>query len=199
MTRVEYRLAAARYFLKLLVDQRPRPPVFDWFLEAFITTARTVRWIMRAEVHNSPLMEEWERTLQRDAATAALLKKMNEIRIRVTKQEPLGTLMTATLGVPKSADALAAKLQSGELGVGSEFHLLTAPDGTRFIATKHGTVLAKADTFSSHQVLSDFPAEDILNVCTRYVEFLEREYADWRRFCTARSGPPAEEFLRGRD
>jgi len=173
--------------------------VFDWFLEAFITTARTVRWIMRAEVHNSPLMEEWERAPRRDAATADLLKKMNEIRIRVTKQEPLGTLMTATLGVPKSADGLAAKLTSGELGVGSEFHLLTAPDGTRFIATKQGTVLAKADKFSSHQVLTDFPAEDILNVCARYVELLEREYADWCRFCTARSGPSPEEFRRGTD
>jgi hypothetical protein len=101
--------------------------------------------------------------------------------------------------VTKSADGLAAKLKCGELGVGSEFHLLTAPDGTRFIATQQGTVLAKADKFSSHQVLSDFPAEDILNVRTRYVEFLEREYADWRRFCTARSGPSPEKFRRDTD
>lgn len=197
MTRAEYRLAAARYFLRLLVDQRPRPPAFDWILEAFITAARSVRWLMRAEVHNSPLVDEYNGTLRRDPATKDLLDKMNEIRNRVTKQKPLGTVMIATVGVRKSGDALAKKTQSRELAVGSEFHLITAPDGSRFVATKDGTVLAKAETFDSHQALVDFPAEDILNVCARYLQFLKREYADWRCFCKARSGPSPEEFCRG--
>ena len=186
MTRVEYRLAAARFFLRSLRDQGLKQPEFDWMLEAFISIARTVRWLMRAEVHNSPLMDEWEQSYAPGAEITALYKKVNEIRVRLTKIEPTRTKEVVKLHFPPVPGLLKA-LEDGDETGGALIRVWTSPDGKQFVVESiDGQYSAPAELRAQYQSLDEFPQEDALDVCERYLSQLQADYQAWRQFYSKR-------------
>lgn len=187
LTRVEYRLAAARFFLQLLRDQPLKQPEFDWMLEAFISVARTVRWLMRAEVHNSPLLDEWEKGYAQGPEVAALFKKINDIRVRLTKVEPARTKEVLKLTIPP-VPGLRKALEQGDATGGAPFRVWRSPDGKQFIVqSMDGQYSAPAEMRAQYQSLDEFPQEDALEVCQRYLSQLQADYTAWRQFYSQRA------------
>ncbi|HKS54547.1 MAG TPA: hypothetical protein VJS12_04635 [Steroidobacteraceae bacterium] len=186
MTRVEYRLAAARFFLRSLREQGLKQPEFDWMLEAFISIARTVRWLMRTEVHNSPLMDEWEQTYSPGPEVATLYRKVNDIRVRLTKVEPTRTKEVVELTLPPTP-GLDDGLDESGVTEGGLFRLWTSPDGKQFVVeSMDGRIAIPAKVRTQYQSLDQFPMEDALNVCERYLSQLEADYQAWRLFYSER-------------
>ena len=73
MSRTRAKLNEARFFLgelertyyeyverlELLSKNNPEPPVCQYYLSAFISSARSVMWVMRSEYQNLGGWEEW--------------------------------------------------------------------------------------------------------------------------------------------
>jgi hypothetical protein len=183
MTRVEYRLAAARYFLQLLHSRKPKPPEFDWLIEAVITTARTATWLMNAEAHKSSVFEEWKASNPPDTETAGLFKKITLIRNRISKEEPARTRAVIKAHLNPPPELLAAIQGGGQLRV------LASPDGKRHIMeSMDGRHRAEAENVVEYQSLDEFPVENVLDVCERYIAMLEARYKGWLAFAGRRSG-----------
>jgi hypothetical protein len=177
MTRVEYRFAAARYFLQQLQSKKPKPPEFDWLIEAVIFTARTAAWLMKAEAHNSSAFQAWQISNPPDTETAALFKKITVIRNRISKVEPARTraVIKAHLNPPPE---LLAMIQAGE-----QFRVWASPDGKRHIMeSMDGRHRAEAENVVEYQSLDEFPVENVLDVCERYIVVLEARYRRWLAF-----------------
>ena len=54
----EHKLEETHYFLDRLIDSYNTHPVFDYYLSAFISSARSVGWILNAECAKVP---EWKK------------------------------------------------------------------------------------------------------------------------------------------
>jgi hypothetical protein len=186
MTRVEYRLAAARYFLQLLHSKKPKPPEFDWLVEAVISTARTATWLMKAEAHNSATFQEWDKLTVPDTETAALFKKIREIRDRISKVEPARTREVVKAHLSSPPQELQAMMQAGE-----QFRVWESPDGKRRIfESMDGLHRVEAENVVAYQSLDEFPAENVLDVCERYIAVLDAGYRSWLAFAQERLAGP---------
>jgi hypothetical protein len=114
MTRVEYRFAAARYFLQLLHSKKPKPPEFDWLIEAVISTARSATWLMNAEArNNSAALEEWKASNPGDAETARAIQKHH--RHTQSNLKRRASAYTDSLKGPLES---AARIDGGDSGRG---------------------------------------------------------------------------------
>ncbi|MFZ5905928.1 MAG: hypothetical protein ACOYVJ_00785 [Nitrospirota bacterium] len=91
--RTNHKLGEAKFFLDQLKPNYGKLKKFDYYLSAFISSARSVLWVMRSEYSKVPGWEKWYNARKPNAEEAALLKGTNEIRIRTEK---IGSLQTAS-------------------------------------------------------------------------------------------------------
>lgn len=88
MTSTERKLDEARYFLSQLNTD---DPYFDYVLSAFLNAARSTAWVMRYEFGKVEGWELWfDKTDVFDEETK-LLKEINDLRIKSSKQEGIKT------------------------------------------------------------------------------------------------------------
>ena len=109
MSRTRHKLAEAQFFLKKIdehyYDDIPeafgkmdQPPVISFFLSAFVSSARSVTWIMRSEYGSTPGWNEWFASKHPDEGELDLLQTFNELRIRTQKIRPLVPAISAHVG-----------------------------------------------------------------------------------------------------
>jgi len=100
VTRTRHKLNEAEFFLSKLVEhyfdqvrcmleEKVSPPVFSYYLSAFVSAARSVTWVMRHEYSRIPDWEGWFRAQDLTESERGLLKLFNELRVRSEKLEPL--------------------------------------------------------------------------------------------------------------
>lgn len=99
-TNTRHKLNEASFFLskldehyhdnvRNLITGERQPPVFSYFLSAFVSAARSVTWIMRSEYAKIAGWEQWYQSKQVIDEERALLKLFNDLRVRSEKSEPL--------------------------------------------------------------------------------------------------------------
>jgi hypothetical protein len=74
--------------VRRMFKKSKKPPVFQYYLSAFLSAARSIAWIMRSEYKVVPGWEEWYKT-QKSEENAQLLTLFNQLRIQSEKVEPV--------------------------------------------------------------------------------------------------------------
>jgi hypothetical protein len=169
--RTSRKLEEAKFFLDQLAPNYGKAKKFDYFLSAFITSARSVLWVMRNEYNDVEGWEEWYERRQPNEEEQALLRGTNEVRVRIEKIAPLNTLSTIAF--------------AGHITAGDQERIRTAMKktaGKRIPVRATGTLESSAVEmeldgewvrFEAVEViprreLDEFPGQNILDVCNRY-------------------------------
>lgn len=83
------RLNEADFFLNKLKEHKDVFPDFDYFLNAFISSARSVLWIMKNEYGSNEAWKKWYNNKPTSESEDILLKGITKMRNRSLKQAPL--------------------------------------------------------------------------------------------------------------
>lgn len=173
VTRTRYKLEEARFFLAHLEKDWRHVPQVDFYLSAFVSAARSVTWVMKAEFGHFPGWARWYESKKPSAAIRDLLRKMNDVRVRATKTEPLKTRTLANVTIPPEevTPKVLAFLEAGAIG---QVQLEPIdPTNTVFLVKVDGEVLAKAHLKSAEHGLPEFQGRDSKDVCREYLTELE--------------------------
>ena len=175
------KLEEAEFFLDQLEPNYGKAKKFDFYLSAYISAARSVLWIMKAEYGGVPGWKSWYASQKPNSEERALLKGTNELRTRTTKREPLSTLASITIGgIKLSAEqaesfrshmtrAQGSKLPMRISGSAGNYLLEIQVDG-EWISYQGAEMLATRE-------LPEFPHKNILDVCKRYYDAIARVVA----------------------
>jgi hypothetical protein len=169
------KLNESKFFLEKMEDSYKKNPDFNYYFSAFISAARSVFWVMKAEFNKTNGWEEWYQEQKTSVEEKTLLKKINDIRVRTTKIKPLHTGTGALLDVSKEIiteeiKSFMKNLDNKNVSITIEEYL---DDGPEFIIGE------KQVTFTGtmkeiFRNIPEFWSEDILKVSKKYVAFLER-------------------------
>jgi hypothetical protein len=94
--RTSRKLEEAAFFLGRLAENYGKLKRFDFYLSAFISSARSVLWVMRNEYCGVDGWEDWYQARQPSDEERALLRGTNNLRVRLEKIAPLETLSGIT-------------------------------------------------------------------------------------------------------
>jgi hypothetical protein len=174
----QLKLEEAKFFLDQLAPNYGKEKKFDFYLSAFISAARSVTWVMRAEYSDAKGWEEWFESLEPSKEETSLLKGTTEVRNRAQKYEPLQTMTQLRVeglkipdaDLPRVTEALA-RSSTGQLpahvgGSRGNYFVDIEVEGER--------LRLPASTVLFDRRLEEFPDKNILEVCNAYYEALER-------------------------
>ena len=173
----QHKLEEANFFRAFLKPNYGKEKKFDFYLSAFISAARSVTLIMRAEFEKVPGWEAWFEAEQAKA-DEPLKKGTTDARNRLLKYEPLRTFGDPIFMDPYTANGDAVDADSFMARIVRE-HLPTNMGGTTgkfFIeaVVDDRTVRVYFRQVMLHRELKEFPGEHILSVCNRYYEWLAK-------------------------
>lgn len=178
MTRTKRKLDEAKFFLDLLVSNENKDPDFDYFLSAFISSSRSVLWIMRAEYSELNGWEQWYISLDPTQEEKQFLKKINEIRVRSEKFDPLLTKILMNLGIPNEEMTKEIEKSLEQFhGKSVTFTIETIEESTdsqTYGVLDNGTVRFRGKVDSVVRGIEEFPDTDILEVCKDYFHRIEK-------------------------
>jgi hypothetical protein len=185
-TRTQYKLEEAKFFLQLLEENWRHAPHFDYFLSAFVSAARSVTWVMRSEYGGRfPDWDSWFESKKPTSSTRDLLRRMNDLRVRATKSDPLRTLTTAqvmvdlTTATPDFDDWLAR-------GSPGKVRLEPANESNTeayVVVDSQRLAIARIDQ-AAHE-LPEFQGQDVRPFCQSYLAELEALCSE----CVSKFGP----------
>lgn len=171
----KHKLEEAKFFLDSLKDNFGKAKKFDFFLSAYLTSARAVSWIMKAEFGGSVGYQDWRKEVETDEEKK-LFKKITDIRNNIEKVAPITTSPEYKITLSESdmvrlKGYVAVSLNGPTDACDVEFR---SPSGER--------VVCRAIEVSVKRRLEEFPADHVLEVCERYYAALSRIVA----LCEAR-------------
>ena len=178
MSRTRDKLKEAQFFLEELEQAWQKVLEFDYFLSAFVSSSRSILWIMRSEYTDVPGWEEWFDSKDTNAEESTFLKRVNELRVRSEKIEPLKTALQASLCIELDDAEVAAQLEDKLLQFRGKECKITIDPGRVSAAMREAQV--KGDTLSFpgkvediRRTVNEFPDQDVVPVCRRYYSMLE--------------------------
>jgi hypothetical protein len=172
------KLEEAEFFLGQLAPNYLKERKFDFFLSAFVSSARAIPWVMKSEYGKVAGWKAWYGSRKPTLDEENLLKGTNALRTRLTKQEALRTTARIQLGGVKLSKAeyarVRALLQSAPKGgvpiqLGGnrgKYHLQMEVEGEKL-------VLPATEVYFDRR-LPEFPDVNILDLCQRYYESLAK-------------------------
>jgi hypothetical protein len=164
----------AKFFLDLMESNFGSFPDFNYYVSAFISAARSVTWVMRAEYQTKEGWEAWYDARQPTIVDDKFLKDANELRVRSVKSEPVQTNVRVTLDIP--LDEVTPELREF-------FHSLKPAQLAQMLLVKEEDVknrklggrqvLAFGEVTKTTMYVDEFPEHDILELGRKYVAELE--------------------------
>ncbi|HAE58982.1 MAG TPA: hypothetical protein DCG54_05600 [Anaerolineae bacterium] len=165
------KLSEAKFFLEQIEANYLEHPAFDYFLGAFISSARSVLWIMRSEFNDIAGWESWYKSLEPSTSDEALLQKINVARIRTEKQAPLKTNFRVSLTIPKEqfTEKLRQELES-MVNKTTEFSVkpVSVRDNLADLSPTNNGLNFIGEIESIYRVLGELGDDDVLVVCREY-------------------------------
>jgi hypothetical protein len=171
----ELKLEEARFFLEHLKPNYGKEKKFDFYLSAFISAARAVGWVMKAEYVHVEGWQAWRETRPASEEERALIKGTTLLRNRTNKVGPPQTMTTTVerIYAPQEffdiINAALAASPDGRVGV----HIGGTP-GNYYAEFDVGDSVLRmpADGVVIKRSLEEFPDRNILEVCQAYYEHL---------------------------
>ncbi|WIM38283.1 hypothetical protein PO903_16725 [Paenibacillus sp. PK4536] len=162
----------AKFFLDLLEENTNEDPQFDYFLNAFISSARSILWIMRAEFSDIKGWEQWFGSLNPSKEEISFLKKVNDMRVRSLKSDPLLTRVHMKVDILDGAFTEEVNEYLKRLdGKNVTFTIETLEEdieNQEYGIIEQGTVKLRGKVNGVVRALDDFPDRDILDICKEY-------------------------------
>jgi hypothetical protein len=170
-TRTAFKLEEAKLFLMHLERDTHHVPKF--YLSAFISAARSVTWVMRYEFGKKKGWEGWFEKRQPPSHLRESLRKMNDLRVRAQKTEPIRTRTTLQVFVPP--EYITPRVNqyldpSANLPVRIEPTNRENTEANLFIGSEF---ISKCKIERVTHELPEFEGEDALKVCRDYFNELE--------------------------
>ena len=171
-------------YVDSLVADEARPPTSQFYFSAFISSARSVLWVMRYEYNDIPGWEAWydAQKARREREEIELLEKVNAIRVRSEKRSPL------TLGVNIAFRSVAGDLPleidetlPPQLQKRFNIKLTKLSKDGESIDPDAKPVEAIATIGSFFLAFEELPNEDVLKLCRSYLDFLTAMVSDCKK------------------
>jgi hypothetical protein len=104
-TKTRAKLEEARFFLTKIKENQQTFPDIQYYCSAFISSARSILWIMRSEYHGENGWDSWFESLKPKAGSSEkkFITVLNDIRVRLEKLEPLRVGISLELRFPKES------------------------------------------------------------------------------------------------
>lgn len=170
--RTRHKLSEAKFFLEQLEANYGKLKKFDYFLSAFISSARSVTWVMRNEYSKVAGWEQWYASRQPSAEEAALLKGTNAVRVKTEKISPLKTdSFFSVQGIKVEGEELKRLQAALEKGKGQQIPIRLSGSAANFCLELK--IAGERFSFPATEVLADrrlqeIPEDNILTVSQRY-------------------------------
>jgi hypothetical protein len=176
------KLDEALFFLQQTETHYLENPTFDYYLSAFISSARSVLWVMRSEYNNTNGWENWYETRKPTEEEELLLKKINDIRVSSEKKRPLKTNFQVVFKIPKDylTQELRNALEKLPRGKKIDVTVTTANDENKPLSTQveKGRVEFRGKVDKVSRALGEPQEDDILEACKKYYTLLEQIVLD---------------------
>ena len=181
MLKAQNKLKEAKFFLEKMRESHSGSEEFDYYLNAFIGSCRSIQWVLSSQFNKNDSLKEWLDNQQSSEEEKALLKLTNDLRIRSTKKESVTSAKMAFLAInpadlshlPKEEfNRLKEAFETGDFSeIEIQFHhkdegysLENQPDGRVFVPIGQSKAIRE---------ISEFPNQDILEVADKYYVVME--------------------------
>ncbi|QPC47562.1 hypothetical protein [Mangrovibacillus cuniculi] len=173
MTHTSSKLNEAKFFNKLLKDHYLKYPDFNYYLNAFLSSSRAVTWVMNSEYDKTKGYHEWFENEKPSDEIHGLLKKINDLRIQTNKIKPVRANPNALFTIDETTitDEIREqliKIDKKKVSITLSVASAASDEKSNDEITFKGKI---ENVFNS---VDEFPDENILEVCEKYVEELER-------------------------
>lgn len=177
MNATKDKLSEALFFLQQ-IETNFLNPAFDYYLSAFISSARSVLWVMRSEYHDVDGWETWYESRNPTSEEELLLKKINDIRVYSEKKRPLKTSFLVGFSIPKErvTQEFRHALEKLPLGKKMKVTVSSVDDEPEPTSTpeKKGSVRFAGKLDKVSRTLHEPSEKDILDACRKYYALLEQ-------------------------
>jgi hypothetical protein len=182
------KLTEAAFFLDHMKKNAGKLHKFNYFLNAFISAARAVHWVMRHEYVYVPGWLDWQETKDKNLPdeVQVLLKQTTTMRNNAVKRGTLAADASYVITMPPFDLARLFKMGEGQVLISlvgdtmKKYRMeVVQPDGERedfpFI-----------DVPGVRREVKECPGQDVLYVCHTYYDLL----AGYVKECTEKFGLP---------
>lgn len=177
MNSTKYRLDESIFFLSQLKNNQNKLPEFNYFLNAYVNSARSITWIMQAEYKNISGWREWYDKTDISEKEKQLLKGIVDMRNRSIKSKPL--TIDSLISIENSnhefyniADELK-EFEGKKMNIKIEI-FLDEPEDNELILEKGPRSFYYKGKGKIVKSIEEFKGQDILDVCIQYNEWLSK-------------------------
>ena len=178
ITSTELKFKEATFFLNQLklIDKKCIEE-FDFYLNAFITSARSVTWIMKAEFSKKPDFIKWYDSYEVRKNHNKYLKIFNDFRVQTTKIKPVKTVSRVVLTFPEMGNERAIekfeKLQKSNLGIKYTAEFYSSNERGDRLQNEKDIHLTRVKFADIHQAIPGY-RKNIIGMCNDYRLILKR-------------------------
>lgn len=170
MENTEFRLNESKFFLERMKDSKDKSPEFEYHLNAYISSSRSVIWIMNSEYSKVNGWKKWYEDKGVSEEQKKLLDGIVKMRNRSVKQKPLKVTTYITIGDDKNfcdindvARRFVGKKVSIEI-------MEEKRDGFNFYEDKNRVEVSGELKIST--TVEEFKNKDIFDICIEYDAWL---------------------------
>ena len=195
MTETEKKLNEAQFFLDALISSKKDPEKFNFFLSAFLSSSRSVSWVMRNEFSKVQEWQDWWDSKEPSSREQTLLRLFSELRNRSQKSKSVKTGFEITFDFkfkneedlnlvqkyfkssPKGLLSFAVKKDEDQAVVQGDIEIKDG-DGRKSITISHARVESVEPIFvaSSYNLSSSL---NVIKACKEYVSILTELVVEW--------------------
>ena len=154
MKHTQFVLDETQFFLSKMEENQESFPDFNYYLNAYISAARSVLWIMKNEYCKVSGWLEWYDSTEVDHDKKLLLKGIVEMRNRSLKKAPLQIKQEYIIGDKEVSYNIYDSKRAGRI----------SDDNT----------LVLKGTINKINSVQEFKNKDILDVCRQYFDWLNQ-------------------------
>ncbi len=177
ITETEYKLKEAKYFISLLSRNKKNSEQFDFLLNAFVNSARSITWVMRAEFSKIPEWVSWFNAREVKKSERYILDLFNSLRVSASKKESLKTYFLVGIKIPENKFSNSLNRRLERLS-GKKLLISIKRDLGRKPKLNPKKLTFSAYLADVRRGVIGFTEKDILQLCGNYLAILDNLVKD---------------------
>lgn len=177
MKNTNYKLEESKFFLDKMIKNSNKLPDFDYYFNAFISSARSILWIMKNEYIHKPGWEEWYNSIETTGEEDQFNNNINNLRIRSLKKNPPRTSKYVGMITPNENIDVISEIRKFM----GEKTKIRCKISFEEIENKYESLGIKRDKqkltisgkVSCYRTIDEFKKEDVIKIAKKYFNWLE--------------------------
>jgi hypothetical protein len=190
MIHTERKLSEARFFLRKLSSVLPKQPDSSYYLSAFLSSSRSILWIMRAEFSKIEGWQEWYSSKTITSRQKVIFDLITELRNRNVKASPIESYSSPIFKFEKQN--LTSELREYLKKYGDKKHRFILekiePGDYEQTNVEIDRVSIPLKDIKPGLFVSGYSSEEMTNLCKSYIMILSRLV----RECVSQFGNPSK-------